>query len=209
MEGVLMADETVNIYEYGIKNLVVAFKSAEATATNGYEVPIPVPGATKLKIAFKSNDATLYAEDKVWAIIKNTSSVNLTASIYQTLSKDLRKRMMGHLTDANGIGYVVNHPKPEQFAIGCEFEGEKQNYRRWFYECVASDPDEERKTTEDKLTANEQDIAIVATPCSIGDENIICSDPIGSVDDKAVYDTYLKSVYVASAATKALTGTSA
>lgn len=253
-----MATDTTNIYEYGVKNVVIAFKAnsaattwvettaytldatvvaggnlykcttagtsgataptwpASGTVTDGtavwtfvsvapaYETPIKIPGATALKIAFKTSQDMLYADDGVWDTINSVSSADLTLKLYQTLPKAIRRRMMGHKADANGIGYVTNAPTPEEFAIGCQFEGKVQNYRRWFYRSTAIDPDEDRSTKGEKVEAYEHELSMTATPQAIGDEDIICSDPIGSVDDKAVYDTFFDSVYVAAATTATL-----
>jgi hypothetical protein len=256
----MASSETTNIYEYGVKAILLSFKSSGTTTTwaashayalndtvtasgnlykvttagtsgstvptwpasgtvtdgtslvwtyvsaaSGYESPIQIYGPTELKIALKTNQDTLYAADGVWATINSVSSATITLKYYQTIAKAIRARMLGHKTDANGIGYMTNIPTPEEFALGAIFEGAAQNYLRWFYRCQAIDPDEDRTTVGEKIEAAENEMSILATPKEIGDEKIICSDPIGSIDDKAVFDTYASSVYVAAATTDTLT----
>jgi hypothetical protein len=198
------ASETTNIYEYGVKAILLAFASSDAKATNNYEVPTQIYGPTELKIALSTSQDTLYAGDGVWDVINSVSSATLTVKYYQTIAKAVRRRMLGHKVDANGIGYMTNIPNPEEYALGAIFEGKAQNYLRWFYRVKAIDPDEDRTTTGEKIEAVENEMSMLATPKVLGDEKIICSDPIGSVDDKAVFDTYLSSVYVAAATTTAL-----
>lgn len=174
------------------------------SAASGYESPIQLCGATKLKIAFSTNQDTLYADDGVWDVINTVDSATLTFGYYQTLPKAVSRRMLGHKVDANGIGYVTDTPTPEEFALGAIFEGKAQDYLRWFYRNKAIDPDEDRTTKGQKIEAFEHELGMKATPKHIGTERIICSEPIGSIDDKAVFDTFLSSVYVASASTSKL-----
>ena len=171
------------------------------SAASGYESPIRLCGATKLKIAFSTNQDTLYADDGVWDVINSVDSATLTFGYYQTLPKAVSRRMLGHKVDANGIGYVTDTPTPEEYALGAIFEGKAQDYLRWFYRNKAIDPDEDRTTKGQKIEAFNHELSMKATPKHIGTERILCSDPIGSIDDKAVFDTFMTSVYVASAAT--------
>ena len=258
-KGTDMASETVNIYEYGVKAIAIAF-ATDSTATtwaashayalndtvtasgniykvttagtsgttaptwpasgtvkdgttlvwtyvsaaSGYESPIQLCGATELKIALSTNQDTLYADDGVWDVINSVDSATLTFKYYQTIAKAVSRRMLGHKVDANGIGYMTDTPTPEEFALGAIFEGKAQDYLRWFYRDKAIDPDEDRTTKGQKIEAFEHELSMTATPKPIGTERILCSDPIGSIDDKAVFDTFLTSVYVASAATSKL-----
>ena len=174
------------------------------SAASGYESPIQLCGATKLKIAFSTNQDPLYADDGIWDVINSVDSATLTFGYYQTLPKAVSRRMLGHKVDANGIGYVTDTPTPEEFALGAIFEGKAQDYLRWFYRDKAIDPDEDRTTKGQKIDAFEHELSMKATPKRIGTERIICSDPIGSIDDKAVFDTFMTSVYVASASTAKL-----
>ncbi len=131
-------------------------------------------------------------------------SATLTFKYYQTIAKAVYRRMLGHRVDANGVGYMTDTPTPEEFALGAIFEGKAQDYLRWFYRDKAIDPDEDRTTKGKKIEAFEHELSMTATPKAIGTERILCSDPIGSIDDKAVFDTFLTSVYVASASTAKL-----
>ena len=174
------------------------------SAASGYESPIQLCGATELKIALSTSQDTLYADDGVWDVINSVDSATLTFKYYQTIPKAVSRRMLGHKVDANGIGYMTDTPTPEEFALGVIFEGKAQNYLRWFYRDKAIDPDEDRTTKGQKIEAFEHELSMTATPKAIGTERILCSDPIGSIDDKAIFDTFLSSVYVASAATSKL-----
>ena len=174
------------------------------SAASGYESPIQLCGATELKIALSTNQDTLYADDGVWDVINSIDSATLTFRYYQTIARAVSRRMLGHKVDANGIGYMTDTPTPEEFALGAIFEGKAQDYLRWFYRDKAIDPDEDRTTKGQKIEAFEHELSMTATPKAIGTERILCSDPIGSIDDKAVFDTFLSSVYVASAATSKL-----
>lgn len=187
--------ETRNIYEYGVKNVVIAFHKTDGT----FETPVKLEGVTGLKIALDASQDVLNADDGVWAIIRQTSKAELTLKSYMTLPKAIRRRIFGRKVDPNGIGYLTNAPVPEEFALGFEFEGVAQNYRRWFYRNTAAEQDDDRSTTGDKVEAAEHETAITATPFDVGSEKILCSEPIASIDDKAVYDTYFEKVYVASA----------
>lgn len=192
--------ETRNIYEYGVRDAVIAFHKTDGS----FDTPVKLEGVTGIKIAFDASQDILQADDGVWAILRQISKAEITIKMYLTLPKSIRRRMFGRKVDTNGVGYITNAPTPEEFALGFGFEGLAQNYKQWFYRNTASEQDEDRSTTGDKIEAAEHELSVTATPYDIGSEKILCSEPIASIDDKAVYDTYFEKVYVASAQATAI-----
>ena len=141
---------------YGLSNVHYAIYDE---TNNEYGDWKAIPGAVSLTIDKEDNKNDFYADNIVYAVVKNTSKE--TGSIeFAALTKDIEHDLFGVTSDSvSGLEYATTDAAPVSIALGYEIDGNVKKQRGLRYNVTLDEPNfaantETDSTNPDTVTAN-------------------------------------------------------
>ena len=141
---------------YGLSNVHYAIYDE---TNNEYGDWKSIPGAVSLTIDKEDNKNDFYADNIVYAVVKNTAKE--TGSIeFASLTKDIEHDLFGVTSDSvSGLEYATTDAQPVSIALGYEIDGNVKKQRGLRYNVTLDEPNfaantETDSTNPDTVTAN-------------------------------------------------------
>lgn len=161
------------IVVHGNKKLGFAPITSTGSAP-AFGTPVMLPGLVSTESEIEQEDSTIYADDEAYLVSKGAKVRSLTINIRAIL--EAYAEYLGYHVGENGVWTDTG-----TFAPHCLFfitstidgeTGEESQILHYYYNVVASTPNEESETDEEEITAQEIEIAYTAATSTIAkDEN--------------------------------------
>lgn len=179
-----------NKVKYNIKNVHYAKHVAGADGAITFATPVAIRGAVSISLDAKGDISPFFADGVVFytSTANNGYEGDLEVAL---VPESFRTDVLGDRLDAKKV-MIENASAPQSaFALLFEFDGDEKSIRHVLYNCTATRPSVESKTTEDSTTPVTEKFKISATP--MADGNVKAKT--GDASDAAAYDGWYKAVY--------------
>lgn len=158
-----MPDPVANKIKFGISKCYYAPKGV-----SGYGSPVALPGAVSFTFDPQGELFKFYADNIEYYRVANNNGYS--GDLELALVPDhFRTAVLGETIDSTDkviIEEVLN--SSTEFALGFQIEGDQDNPRFWFYNCVATRPSTGGKTKEGTVDVETEKIHITSSPTQDG-----------------------------------------
>lgn len=147
--------------KFGLSKVYYAKATISTAGTATYGTPVAIPGAVNLTLDAESETTPFYADNIVYytSVSNNGYSGSLeVAMIPDSFLADI----FGDVTATNGLMYEKADVEPAHFALLFQFEGDADQTRHVFYNCVATRPSVSSQTKESSVTPVTETMNITA-----------------------------------------------
>lgn len=187
----------MNKVKYNIRNFHYAKKSKDEIGEVTYATPVALPGAVSLTLEQQGELTPFWADGIKYYV--SSSNGGYEGDLEVALIPDsFRTDILGEIMDANKVLFENADTQATEFAAGFTIDGDAGSTYFWFYNCTATRPSLEAKTTEDTKTPDTDKIAI---SCASDADGIVRAKTTADTD-KTILDNWFKTVYQNVEATK-------
>ena len=180
-----------NKVKYNISNVHYAILKPGLEGKNTYDTPVPLPGAVSISLEPNGEPSNFYADGYAYYTV--SSNMGYEGDLELAMVPDaFRKDVLKETADANNVLIETAASETANFALLFEFDGDQNKIRHVLYNCSASRPKIESKTTEEEIEVQTGVISIKASPLEDGMVKARTADDTTST----IYDNWYKSVYV-------------
>lgn len=174
---------------FGLENVTIFPKTGE----NAWGDPIKIPGAINLALNPSGSTNALFADNKKY--YNSIANTGWEGDLEMVMFPDeFYIAALGWKHDERGGLVEVSDAVPKPFALAFEVSGDAQKRRVVFYECTATRPASEAKTTEDTTTPQTQKSTVTAVPVKFPKVTAARYVLPASTDDKTSFDGFYESV---------------
>ncbi len=158
--------------------------------------PVAVPGAVSLKLSPQGDTTKKYADDVTfWTGVSNQGYTGVLELML--LSDEVKTTILNYVKDGKGVLYEDSQAQPKKFALLFEANTDAKPMRYVFYNCIATRPEEEHKTVEEKIDPGTMSIDIEIAQIYIKDLDIWTAHTVTTDEtDETVYKNWYSVVYM-------------
>lgn len=174
---------------FGLENVTIFPKIGE----NAWGDPIRIPGAINLALNPSGSTNALFADNKKY--FNSIANTGWEGDLEMVMFPDeFYIAALGWKHDDRGGLVEVSDAVPKPFALAFEVSGDIQKRRVVFFECTATRPASEAKTTEDTTTPQTQKSTVTAVPVKFPKVTTARYVLPASTDDKTSFEGFYESV---------------
>lgn len=174
---------------FGLENVTIFPKTGE----NVWGNPIRIPGAINLALNPSGSTNALFADNKKY--FNSIANTGWEGDLEMVMFPDeFYIAALGWKHDDRGGLVEVSDAVPKPFALAFEVSGDIQKRRVVFFECTATRPASEAKTTEDTTTPQTQKSTVTAVPVKFPKVTTARYVLPASTDDKTSFEGFYESV---------------
>jgi len=190
-----------NKVKFGLKNVYFAKGTIdEATNTATYGTPVRWPGAVNLSLDAEGG-TNKFRADNIDYFVSQTNN-GYSGDFESALIPDaFRTEILGDVVDGNGVQIEDAGAQTVPFALMFQFEGDQSGTRHVLYNCTATRPAINGKTTEEETEPDTETLTVTAVAIHNAalDKDIVKAK-VGT-DNASVYAAWFDAVYQPTAAT--------
>lgn len=166
----------------------VAVKQNEST----YDNPIKVPGAVSLSLEQQGELTPFYADGIKYYVASSNGGYEGELEMAM-IPDEFREKILKEVKDTNGVLFENSNTESVEFALGFQIDGDTEPTLFWFYNCTATRPNIEAKTTSD---SKEPDTDKISLSCAASADGTVRSktttESYTDVKDKWFTKVYTK-----------------
>lgn len=178
---------------FGIQDVHAAI----LTETDGeitYGTPFEIEGAVSLSIDPEGGDSTPFYADNVIYFRSPEVNNGYTGTLELAVTPEaFLTQILGQDKDGDGVIYETADDTKARFALLFQSQGDTNNRRFCFYDCIATRPSRTNETKEDTITPGTDSIEITMNP-RITDRMVKCYID-ETEENKAIYDAWFTTVH--------------
>lgn len=178
-----------NKVRFGLSNVTVWPK----TGDNTWGEPIAIPGAVSMSANPEGSTDPFYADNGKYYVANSNNGWAGDLEMAK-FPDEYYVAVLGWKIDDNGALVEVSDAVPQPFALGYEINGDKHNRRNVFYECTATRPVADVKTTEASATPVTEKSTITAVPVDFGSVKTARYSLPYKESNKEVWDSFFTEV---------------
>lgn len=179
-----------NKVKFNLKNAHYAVLEEDASGTQQYAAPVPIPGSVSLSLDAQGDIYKFYADGVVY--YQSASNNGYDGELEIALIPDsFRQDVLGEVLDSNKVLVETLSAVQKPFALLFEFDGDKKSTRHVLYNCTATRPSIESKTTEESKEVMTDKLSLSCTANSSG--NVKASTLADT--DSNTYENWFNKVY--------------
>lgn len=182
----------MNKVKFGLENVHVAKITEDAQGAITYGTPFAMPGAVGLSVDPSGDISVFWADNTKYYIANQNNGYEGDLEIAIAV-KEFLTQILGQEEDANGALIESSEDVNARFALMGEIKGDAKNRRFVYYDCTATRPKSESKTTEDTKEPQTDTISITMSPRKT-DKCIKAVLELSS-DNSAIYNAFFNDVY--------------
>lgn len=145
-----------------------------------YETPFKLPGAVSLSLEQQGELTPFYADGIKYYVAASNGGYEGDLEV-ALITDEFREQILGEEKDKNGVMIENSNVEAKEFALGFQIDGDAEPTLFWFYNCTATRPNLEAKTTSD---SKEPDTDTVTISCAASED--------GTVRAKTTKESYEK-----------------
>lgn len=181
-----------NKVKYGLSNCYMAPFTIDQQGVYTYGTPFAIPGAVNLSLSPSGDTNDFFADNLIY--FSQTANQGYEGDLeIAMIPDDVRTKILGETTDANGALIENANDTNTGFAFGFQIDGDAKNRRFWYYNCTLTRPNTESSTTESSITPNTDTLTLKAMP-RLSDKAVRAMIELSDTNT-AVYDAFFESVY--------------
>ena len=182
-----------NKVKYNLKNAHYAMLHIAQDGTVSYDTPVPIPGAVSIGLDANGEPENFYADGIAYYVINNNMGYDGDLEL-AIIPESFRVDALNETLDDNNVLIENANRELNSFALLFEFDGDVKHIRHVLYNCSASRPGIEGKTSEESREVKTETLTIKATPLASG----VVKAKTGNTTNSTVYQNWYQSVYMPS-----------
>lgn len=139
-----------------------------------------LPGAVSISLEQQGELTPFYADGIKYYVASSNGGYEGDLEMAM-ITDEFREKILGEVKDKNGILIENSNVEAKEFALGLQIDGDTEPTLFWFYNCTATRPNLEAKTTSD---SKEPDTDTVTISCAASAD--------GTVRAKTTKESYAK-----------------
>lgn len=178
-----------NKVTYGLEQVHIAIKTSEGV----YGTPIKVPGAVSFTPSADGSQTVFHADNIAYFVMNanNGYTADLTVAL---IPDELLMQLLGWEKDDDGAIVEIANARTKSFALSFQVEGDAQNRRMTYFECVADRPAKEHSTNTDTVEIVPDILSLKISPIDHNGKKIVKSQIELSAANKVAYDAWFTDV---------------
>lgn len=188
--------ETPNKVRYNLKNVHYAKATFDSEGGATFGTPVRIPGAVSLSLDANGEPEIFWADGVAYYIMANNQGYNGDLEV-ALIPDSFRSDILKEAADANGVLVERSDVEVEHFALLFEFDGDKRHIRHVLYDCMASRPKIEGKTTTEQKEVQTETLTISSVPLPNG----LVKSKTGTNTAAETYNNWYSDVYIPSSTT--------
>ena len=185
---------------WGLRKAFYAIATIASDGSATFGLPKEVPGAKSLTMQPKGENTPYHADDIEYYDIDSNEGYEGNWEMARILDL-VKKDILGHLEDANGVLYEDTNPDPVHFALLFESQTDQVPTRYVYYNVKAKRVELSRKTKEERVDPGTETIPLIAKPIYVpGVDKWTCSSSTTKDSDPTVFEDWFNQVYIPQAA---------
>lgn len=157
-----------------------------------YDAPIKLPGAVSLSLEQQGELTPFYADGIKYYVAASNGGYEGDLELAM-ITDEFREKILGEAKDTNGVLIENANVEAKEFALGLQIDGDTEPTLFWFYNCTATRPNLEAKTTSD---SKEPDTDTVSISCAASADGTVraktTKESYEKVKDKWFTEVYKK-----------------
>ena len=188
-----------NKVTFGLEKVHIAFFDTAAQTQPAWDAPQHIPGAVRFAPEPQGEENTFYADNGPYFTYTSNDGYNAELEM-ANVPDDVKAKMLGWITDDNGMLIETTDGEPAEFALMGQVLGDKKNRRFVFYRCKASRPSKENATRAGSVEPNTDKFSLRILPVEMdvnGEmKNVVKGDIELSDTNQTEFNSFFDSVYV-------------
>lgn len=180
-----------NKVKFNICNVHYAPLSQDSNGEFSWGTPVPMPGAVSLSLDPQGEPESFYADGIEYYVINNNQGYDGDLELAM-IPESFRTDILMEKADSNNVLVENAFSETGKFALLFECDGDVRKIKHVFFNCSASRPQIEAKTTEDSREVQTETLTIKARPLANG----LVKAKSGDTTKAVVYNNWYKNVYV-------------
>lgn len=180
-----------NKVKFNICNVHYAPLSQDSNGEFSWSTPVPMPGAVSLSLDPQGEPESFYADGIEYYVINNNQGYDGDLELAM-IPESFRTDILMEKADSNNVLVENAFSETGKFALLFECDGDVRKIKHVFFNCSASRPQIEAKTTEDSREVQTETLTIKARPLANG----LVKAKSGDTTKAVVYNNWYKNVYV-------------
>ena len=186
-----MPENKKNKVKFNLKNAHYALLTISEEGKETYGTPTALPGSVSISLDANGEPENFYADGIAYYVINNNMGYDGDLEL-ALIPESFRTEVLKEEKDEKGVLIENADVELASFALLFEFDGDKRHIRHVLYNCSASRPGIEGKTSEESREVQTETLTIKATPLSNG----MVKAKTGDETDEDTYNNWYTKVYV-------------
>lgn len=182
--------------KFGLSNVHIAPRTEAVGGAVTYGSPVAIPGAVQASITRNSDQNIFYADNKAYFVANRKSSQEIELELAD-LAKDILTGYLGYIKSKNGSLLETNMTVTPAFALLFQIETDEKARKICYYNCTATESDEEYDTQEESIDPTTSKITATCTGEKVGDFAVFREIAFSGDTN---YDDFFKTVTVPASA---------
>lgn len=187
-----------NKVKFGLSNVHIA-KITEENGVITYGVPVKIPGAVSLSTEPEGESTPFYADNIKYYIAVSNQGYKGDLEIAIT-PKEFLKQILGQEEDENGALIENADDMQARFALLGEIDGDVKKRRFVYYDCTATRPNTNARTTQESKEPQTDTIPITMSARTSDKAIKAVIEP--NQTNQAIYNSFFTEVYEKDATTE-------
>lgn len=152
---------------FNLKNAHYAKKTISAAGAVQYATPVAIPGSVSLALDAEGDVSKFYADGIVYYVCQSNNGYSgdfEVANVPESMLTDI----FNFINDAKGIIVENSTKQPAEFALLFEVDGDSTGRKYVLYNCSATRPGINAKTTSDTKEPDTQTMTLTVAPLDDG-----------------------------------------
>lgn len=176
--------------KYNIHDFHYAKKSVDESGKVTFGTPVAIPGAVAIALEQQGELTPFWADGIKYYVSSSNGGYEGDLEVAM-IPDSFRTDILGEILDANKVLFENADIQATEFAAGFAIDGDTGSTYFWFYNCTATKPGVDAKTTEDNKTPDTDKITI---SCASDASGIVRAKTTEGTD-KSILNNWFKSVY--------------
>ena len=182
-----------NKVTYGLEQVHIAFIDTTSETQPTWKTPVAIPGAVRFTPTPLGEEATFYADNGPY--FSATSNNGYTAELELALVPDaILAEMLGWEMDQNGMLVEIAGGIQKKFALLGQVEGDEKNRRFVYYNCKASRPAREDKSTGETVQPTTEVLNLTILPMEYNGKQMVKGTMELNETNAAAYNNFFTAV---------------
>ena len=184
-----------NKVKFGLCEVHYAPITVQSDGTFTYGTVYSLPGAVNLSLDASGDQADFAADNNARYFTDYANNGYSGTLEMAELTSDFKTKILGQRIDTNGALVEGGDDKLVPFALGFQIDGDENNTRFWYYNCIASRPTNASATTDTSRTPQTTTLNITAMRRPEDQRTRV--EMTKSADNTTAYNGFFSAVYEA------------
>lgn len=181
-----------NKVKFGLSEVHIAPITSVSDSAYTYGTIFTIPGAVSITLDRAGDETDFYADNIKY--FTQSANQGYTGSLEMALfNEDFRTKILGEIKDSNGALIEDATKGTTGFALGFQIDGDAANRRFWYYNVMATRPENSSSTIEESKEPQTETVDITAAPRAT--DKLVRAVMEKTTENATAYNAFFSTVY--------------